>query len=173
MWKNDIVADFVEWLKEHNAKQETDQMVGIHGLDVYSQENSQKEVLEKLRADYPSLLSNAETAYLHTKTLWGETDPKSAKKVVHEVENLYQQNPESDELFDLLQNARCVQGGAEYRTKYDPASSWNYRDTFMFITLTRLVERRSLLDGRQAKAIIWAHNSHLGDSTHTCMPFAS
>jgi erythromycin esterase-like protein len=85
MWKNEIVADFVEWLKEYNAKQETDQMVGIHGLDVYSQENSQKEVLEKLRAEYPSLLSTAETAYLHSKSLWGEIDPKAAKKVVHEV----------------------------------------------------------------------------------------
>ncbi len=45
------------------------------------------------------------------------------------------------------------------------AESWNLRDTHMFDTLD------SLLDawGPDARAVVWAHNSHLGDASATEM----
>jgi len=167
MWKNDVVADFAEWLREHNSNKSTDQRVGIHGLDVYSLENSRDAVLSFLQTKYPSLLSLAEDAYNGSKRR--RANVKAGRKVIAELEKLYQQNPSSDELFEAVQNARCVVGAAEYYTQDDRVASWNHRDTFMFNTLTRLLERRTKLDGRPAKAIIWAHNSHLGDSTYTYM----
>jgi erythromycin esterase-like protein len=48
---------------------------------------------------------------------------------------------------------------------YARASSWNLRDTHMFQTLVRILKHR----GPDAKAIVWAHNSHLGDARATGM----
>jgi erythromycin esterase-like protein len=45
------------------------------------------------------------------------------------------------------------------------ASSWNIRDTHMVETLNRLM----LHHGPQAKAIVWEHNTHIGDARYTDM----
>jgi erythromycin esterase-like protein len=70
-------------------------------------------------------------------------------------------------LLDATHNARLVASAEQYyRAMYSgSAQSWNLRDTHMFDTLT------SLLDawGPDAKAVVWAHNSHLGDASATEM----
>jgi erythromycin esterase-like protein len=43
--------------------------------------------------------------------------------------------------------------------------SWNLRDTHMFETLCQLLEAK----GPDAKAVVWAHNSHIGNAAHTEM----
>jgi erythromycin esterase-like protein len=45
------------------------------------------------------------------------------------------------------------------------AESWNLRDTHMFETLCQLLDAK----GPEAKAIVWAHNSHIGNAAHTEM----
>src|SRR5204863_1827421 len=47
------------------------------------------------------------------------------------------------------------------------ASSWNLRDRHMVETIESLVAH--LNGSRQPKAIVWAHNSHLGDARATEM----
>src|SRR2546423_13174225 len=47
---------------------------------------------------------------------------------------------------------------------YGGAESWNLRDTHMFETLEHLKAR-----GSNSKAVVWAHNSHIGDARHTEM----
>ena len=42
--------------------------------------------------------------------------------------------------------------------------SWNLRDTHMVETLDALVQH---LGGKDAKIVVWAHNSHLGDARAT------
>jgi erythromycin esterase-like protein len=48
---------------------------------------------------------------------------------------------------------------------YGSAESWNLRDSHMFETLQHLLAAR----GPAAKAVVWAHNSHIGDARHTEM----
>jgi erythromycin esterase-like protein len=61
----------------------------------------------------------------------------------------------------LIKNAE-----AYYRAMYHgSAESWNLRDTHMFETLCALLEAR----GPEAKAVVWAHNSHIGDASKTEM----
>jgi erythromycin esterase-like protein len=48
---------------------------------------------------------------------------------------------------------------------YGSAESWNLRDTHMFETLCALLDAK----GPGAKAVVWAHNSHIGDARHTAM----
>jgi erythromycin esterase-like protein len=45
------------------------------------------------------------------------------------------------------------------------AESWNLRDRHMFETLQRIMRHR----GRKAKAVVWAHNSHIGNASATSM----
>jgi erythromycin esterase-like protein len=57
-----------------------------------------------------------------------------------------------------------------YKTMYrGQDKSWNLRDTHMFETLKRVLEHR----GEGSKAIVWAHNSHIGDARATSMSWAS
>ena len=48
---------------------------------------------------------------------------------------------------------------------YGSAESWNLRDTHMFETLEGLLEAR----GPASKAVVWAHNSHIGNAAATEM----
>jgi erythromycin esterase-like protein len=48
---------------------------------------------------------------------------------------------------------------------FSSAESWNLRDLHMFQTLKRVLDHK----GEEAKAVIWAHNSHLGDARATAM----
>ena len=48
---------------------------------------------------------------------------------------------------------------------YGTAESWNLRDRHMFSTLERLLDWR----GRDSKAVVWAHNSHIGNAAATEM----
>jgi len=48
---------------------------------------------------------------------------------------------------------------------YGTAESWNLRDRHMFDTLKHLMDWR----GSNAKAMLWAHNSHIGNAAATDM----
>jgi protein-L-isoaspartate(D-aspartate) O-methyltransferase len=69
--------------------------------------------------------------------------------------------------FDAIQNARLVADAeAYYRAMYyGAAQSWNLRDQHMFQTLLQLLK----FHGADAKAVVWAHNSHIGDAAATEM----
>src|SRR5262249_48946157 len=56
-----------------------------------------------------------------------------------------------------------------YRTMVRGDSlSWNVRDRHMVETLNRLMEHY----GQEAKAIVWEHNTHIGDARYTDMAAA-
>jgi erythromycin esterase-like protein len=76
-----------------------------------------------------------------------------------------------DEFFDAEQNARLVKNAeAYYRSMFlSDVSSWNLRDRHMVETLDALVAYLERRDGRAAKVVVWAHNSHLGDARATEM----
>src|SRR5205823_7710015 len=75
-----------------------------------------------------------------------------------------------EETFFAEQNARVVKNAEQYyRSMYrSDADSWNLRDRHMAETLDALV----LLANRRTehpKAVVWAHNSHVGDARATEM----
>ena len=67
--------------------------------------------------------------------------------------------------FKALQNARLAVNGERYfRTMYDSSNeSWNQRDHTMFETLRSVMA----FHGKSSKAIVWAHNTHIGDARAT------
>jgi erythromycin esterase-like protein len=74
---------------------------------------------------------------------------------------------DGEQFFDAAQNARLIAAAERYYRAmyYGSAESWNLRDRHMFDTLQRLLEHR----GDDAKAVVWAHNSHIGDARFTDM----
>ena len=74
---------------------------------------------------------------------------------------------DGDSFFDAAQNARIVRAAEEYyRLMYQGSvTSWNLRDRHMFDTLRRVMRARS----PDAKAVVWAHNSHIGNAAATAM----
>jgi erythromycin esterase len=69
--------------------------------------------------------------------------------------------------FAAWQNAEVVAGAERYyRTMVaGGGDSWNVRDTHMADTLDRLLG----FYGADAKAVVWAHNTHVGDARATDM----
>jgi erythromycin esterase-like protein len=74
---------------------------------------------------------------------------------------------DGEAFFDAEQNARIVTAAEQYYRVmyYGDAMSWNLRDQHMFDTLERLLAHR----GPDSKAVVWAHNSHIGDAEFTEM----
>lgn len=74
---------------------------------------------------------------------------------------------DGDRFTDALGNARVVANAERYyKVMYRGGrESWNLRDQHMVDTLRLLLD----VHGPESKAVVWAHNSHLGDASATEM----
>jgi erythromycin esterase-like protein len=186
MWRNDVVHDFVTWLRAHNQSH-ADAAAGFYGLDLYSLFTSIGEVLRYLDREDPEAAKRARILYSCFDHF--HDDPQAygygvsygiAKscedEVVHLLAKLREHAGElmraegDDTFFDAEQNARLVKNAEEYyRSMFrGRISSWNLRDEHMFETLLAIqahLEKR----GDEPKIVVWAHNSHLGDARATEM----
>ena len=183
MWRNREVLNFVNWLRERNANVEPGNRVAFHGLDLYSLYNSIRSVLSYLDDIDPQTAKVARQRY-GCLTPW-QADPATyghatltgayetcENEVVSMLMELMQKRKayaehDGERFLDAMQNARLVANAERYyRTMYyGSRSSWNLRDSHMFETLKTLLD----FHGPNSKAIVWAHNSHVGDSTATEM----
>ncbi len=183
MWRNREVQEFVDWLRARNARVDPVKRVAFHGLDLYSLYNSIRSVLEYLDSVDPRTAGVARLRY-GCLTPW-QADPAtygqaaltgSYQTCEHEVTSMladlmqkrraYAEH-DGERFLDAVQNARLVANAEQYyRTMYyGSRSSWNLRDSHMFETLKNLLK----FHGPNSKAIVWAHNSHVGDSAATEM----
>ncbi|MEZ5962388.1 MAG: protein-L-isoaspartate(D-aspartate) O-methyltransferase [Planctomycetota bacterium] len=183
MWRNHETRAFVDWLREHNQRLEPEQRARFAGLDLYGLFNSIDVVLAYLDRVDPAAAEVARHRY-GCLTPW-EHDPAAYGKaaltgryrtceaeVLHTLEDLLQDRLErvrqQDEgLFDAMQNARLIANAESYyRVMYYGAKeSWNLRDRHMFECLGHLLA----FHGSDAKAVVWEHNSHVGDASATEM----
>jgi erythromycin esterase len=181
MWANEEIVELVEWLREHNAGRPEDQQVGFYGLDVYSLWDSLHQVLGYLRREHPDMLGAANNAfacfepygedvqeYAQT-TRWVERSCEDEViALLRDVRRLEDRFPAdgSEAQFNAEQNSLVVRNAEHYyRTMVQGGpESWNIRDRHMTETLGRLMHRR-----RDAKAIVWEHNTHIGDARYTDM----
>jgi erythromycin esterase-like protein len=167
MWANEETVDFAEWLRAHNSRGGAP--VGFHGLDVYSLWQSLREILIWLREHDPGAVPIALAAY-HCFEPYGE-DPNSyawaTRFVPHSCEDQVVRMLIRLRGADLAvwQNAEVVAGAEHYyRAMMEGgARSWNVRDRHMDATLARLLDHY----GDDAKAVVWAHNTHVGDGRAT------
>src|SRR6266704_5063481 len=190
MWRNTVVVEFVEWLRGFNKNVDRKRApVGFCGMDLYSLHASIDAVLQYLDKADPEAARRARLRYScfdhfsRKPQEYGYATTVGAiesceKAVVEQLVELEQQATEflsrdgevaAEEFFFAEQNARLVKDAEQYyRAMFrGRASSWNLRDRHMVETLENLVGH--LNGSRQPKAIVWAHNSHLGDARATEM----
>ena len=74
---------------------------------------------------------------------------------------------DGERFLDAEQNARLVANAERYYRimYYGSRASWNLRDSHMFETLKNLLA----FHGPDSKAVVWAHNSHVGNAGATEM----
>ncbi len=191
MWRNADVLDFVGWLRAHNDGLPAGApKTGFYGIDLYSLGASIEAVIGYLDKVDPEAAKRARQRYgcfEHFRqdaqaygyaASFGAAEP-CEDEVVAQLVELQRRAAElagrdgrvaEDEYFYAEQNARLVKNAEEYyRSMFrGRVSSWNLRDRHMAETLDALVAH---LDrgGRRTKAVLWAHNSHLGDARATEM----
>lgn len=193
MWRNIVVRDFVTWLRDHNDALPNDQpQAGFYGIDLYSLNASIAEVVTYLDRVDPEAARRARARYscfdhfgddaqaYGYATSLGVAEP-CEEAVVNQLLDLQRRAADlarrdgrvaEDQYFFAEQNARLAKNAeAYYRSMFrGRVSSWNLRDRHMAETLEHLMDH---LNGQQqqpdAKVVVWAHNSHLGDARATQM----
>jgi erythromycin esterase len=161
---------------------EASQRVGFFGLDVYSLWESMAAVVGYLEKVDPKLARSARNAYTCFEPYQEDAQeyaratalvPTSCEdEAVAVLRALRAHAPDAaddgaEDHFDAEQNA-LIARNAElyYRTMVRGGpQSWNVRDHHMVETLERLMAHH----GPRAKAIVWEHNTHIGDARFTNM----
>jgi len=184
MWRNRETRQFVDWLSAHNHEvgSPADQ-VSMHGLDLYSLHSSIGVVLDYLDRVDPVAAETARVRY-GCFSPW-ESDPatygraavsgaiaKCEDEVVDTLVSLLRKRidysrQDGEDFFDAERNAAVVRDAERYyRVMYAGSrESWNLRDQHMFSTLRAVIEHR----GQGSRAVVWAHNSHVGNAIATEM----
>ena len=183
MWRNEEIKTFVDWLHFHNEERPYEERTAFYGLDLYSLYISAERVIAYLETVDPALASLARKRY-GCLSPW-EGDPAAygqaalagayhncEQEVAHMLAGLLAKQQDfaplnGEQWLDATQNARLVANAERYyRTMYyGSRAAWNLRDTHMFETLTTLLD----FYGPDSKAVVWAHNSHVGDASATEM----
>jgi erythromycin esterase-like protein len=180
MWRNAEMLAFSRRLRAGNGRREMRDRARFRGLDVYSLGASMQAVLRYLDAVDPGAARQARDRYgcltpWHAKperygreVMFGAKHPCEAAvtEILHDLQEKQltyaAQDPEA--YLDAAQNARIVRSAEQYyRIMYrGSVESWNIRDRHMFETLQTLI-------GGGGKAVVWAHNSHVGNAAATAM----
>lgn len=183
MWRNRETRDFVDWMRAHNMDRPRELRARFAGLDVYGMSNSMDAALTFLDKHAPDLAQKARERYA-CLTPW-QSDPAAYGRaavdgtwrscesdvaaVLHELlaQRLQRMQAEDEAWFDALQDAHVVKDAeAYYRAMWwSSVESWNLRDAHMTDCLGRLLDYH----GASSKAVVWAHNSHVGDAAATSM----
>lgn len=182
MWANQEIAEFAEWLRAYNSDKPDPEKVGFYGIDLYSLWESLDELLKYLKTKGGADLEAAKRAfecfepfgreeqqYGISAALYGEGCEDEVIGLLRKLQDRWKESPSGDRERSLSaeMNALAVRGAeAYYRTmiRHD-AESWNVRDRHMVQALEKLMEYH----GENARAIVWEHNTHIGDARATDM----
>jgi erythromycin esterase len=177
MWSNYEVSALVSWLKTFNNR--AGKKAGFYGLDVYSLWESMETLIDYLKDNDPQALGIAEKA-LDCFSGAGRNEQQYAfqsitkpcreavVKLLGEVRQKsknFDNDPEEE--LNARQNAHiAVEAEKYYRNMVNfDEETWNIRDSHMMETLDRLLQ----FYGDHSKAIVWEHNTHIGDARFTDM----
>lgn len=184
MWRNREFRSLVHWMRKYNDRQtDNASKAGLYGLDLYSMKASIHAIIDYLDKKDPELSDIARTRYgcfepwQDDPASYGQTVitadfmgcEREAVRMLMELmsEREIFSNGYADNYLDVTRNAELVVNAEKYyRVMYlGLTESWNLRDRHMYNTLRAIMKAR----GPRSKAVVWAHNSHIGDARATEM----
>ena len=174
MWRNTVIPGLLRDLRALNKRKGEAEQAGFYGLDIYNMSGSIAAVLAYLddidpeaaavaRERYGCLMPwQADPATYGRAALSGGYHACEEAVIAQCRDMLAHALSNHGASFEAAMNARLIASAEEYYRVmyYGGAESWNLRDSHMAETLAHSLEAR----GPQAKAIVWAHNSHIGDA---------
>jgi len=180
MWANWEIAALAEWLHDHNKPLRPEEKVGFYGLDVYSLWDSMKAMMDYLQKE-DKIAAKAVLHAINCFEPFQEDEQEYARQSLRDLNcreeviamlraiRMRAQYLDSDReaAFNAEQNALIAVNAENYYRNmigFDN-QTWNIRDRHMMETLDRLLH----FHGETSKAIIWAHNTHIGDARATNM----
>jgi erythromycin esterase-like protein/predicted phosphoribosyltransferase len=191
VWRNDVVLDFVGWLRDRNDRAGRDQRAkaGCYGLDLFGLSRSTREVAQYLERIDPAAAARARSRYAGLDHA-GDGVPaygvaaafgageRSEREIIdqlvdrqrHALERSRRDGLQTDAgLFNAETAALLMKASAEYyRSMFaSPLLSSNLRGGHMADTLDALANHLTRQRGEPAKIVVWAHNSHVGDARAT------
>jgi erythromycin esterase len=171
----------MEWLKDHNSGLPYRQRAGFYGLDVYSLWESLEAIMTYLGKEDPATAAAAKKAlecfepFEREGQLYAQLSPLLSRSCKEEVVSMLKEirlkareyNGDEEAGFNAEQNALiAVNAERYYRSLMElDDKSWNIRDRHMAETLSRLMA----FHGKDARAVVWEHNTHIGDARATDM----
>ena len=176
-WKNREFTEFIESLRSLNLSESVSGGIGIYGLDLYSRYLSTGTILKYLERLDPEIAQTARTRYGFL-TPW-QKDPEIYKAAALSQPYKQQESEITAFLTDLLEkrlnqafqnearfrgavkNDRVMENAETYYRAlfYGTRKARNLRDLHMFETLNMLLDYH----GPDSRAVVWGHNSHIGD----------
>ncbi len=185
MWANWEIETLLNWLRDYNTDLSAHKRVGMYGLDVYSLWESIEAIIDYLHLHDRTLLPAAKRAMgcfepfgdemgmAYARSLQRFLPKTCENEVISLLSTIKQRAPtfnnDIEASLNMEQNAHIAHNAEKYYRSMVSAnqSSWNLRDNHMMETLKRLLH----FYGPKSKAIIWAHNTHVGDARATDMVF--
>lgn len=182
MWANWETAALAEWLREYNRHLHAAEKIGFYGLDVYSLWDSMRAMMEYLEKEDKEAVDSVKKAIACFEP-FGENEQLYARQsfknncrsavvaLLKEIRSRAQfLDGDREAGFNTEQNALIAVNAEKYYSNMIGFNndSWNIRDRHMMETLQRLMQFHS----PAAKAIVWEHNTHIGDARATDMKTA-
>jgi len=184
VWRNQTLVEFVQWMKLYN-RGNRHQPVSFYGMDLFSLTTSITRNIELLNKHTTPLNAQFLTMYqcfsafknnsleygkhaVETPSLSCQTQAQQQLNIISKQANLI--NNKAD-YFDLLMNSKMIQAAEQYfRMTFEAqdAEIWNIREQVMLETINDIIKQHKI-NNKNAKVIIWAHNSHTGDARATGM----
>lgn len=182
MWANTDILELAEWLKNYNISLPPEEKVGFYGFDVYGQWEAMDDLLvwskNNLNDKHNDIKNklNCFAGYKTDEWQYAREVAEGKNSCVEELQQIveilrkYGESIDSSEIkpyFRAKQNALVVQNAESfYRLAIqNNILSWNSRVDHMWMTINRLLD----FYGQNSKGILWAHNTHVGDSRATTM----
>jgi erythromycin esterase len=178
LWANEEFLAFAQWLQAWNRNLPPEQKVGVYGLDLFGFADAGRslggnKVNPEFSAALSSLLSCLQPYYndalaYERAVRAGATCEGAATRFRAQWEKGAPTGPWIKASFLQQQSAATLLDGERYfRSRvHEPNPSWNLRDRHMQESILRL--RRWL--GADARILVWAHNTHVGNAAGTDMP---
>ena len=181
MWGNEEVKELVGWMHGFNEGRPEHRRAGFYGMDIYAHEEGMDDVVAFLEDRDPQAGRMARNnyrcftryrdmqAYLEMVYRTGQhcgDDIEEVRRHLEENREAYMQ-ADSLRFVNVWQASRMVvQAERHIRGNLlRGPQAWNHRVDHFYDAARNLLE----LYGEDARGIVWAHNTHIGDARATDM----